>query len=157
MTDAPATACGHSGHVHRTGSRPALLAGLAAVLLVVPLLVSRLMDPAIADDPGSCPFLHATGVPCPACGATRAFVLLAHGDGEGALRFNWSWILVWALAVVALGVAAWRSIGGRPAAPEWLRSAGHWLQAYPAAVVVLPFLLLAGPWLVAMANLPAIR
>ena len=157
MTDAPATACSHSGHVHRVGTRPALLAGLASVLLVVPLLIARLMDPAIADDPGSCPLLHAIGVPCPACGATRAFVLLAHGDGEGALRFNWSWILVWALAVSALAVAAWRTIGGRPAVPDWLRSAGRWLQAHPAAVVALPFLLLAGPWLVAMANIAAIR
>jgi hypothetical protein len=157
MTDAPATTCRHSGHVHRADSRPALLAGLAAVLLVVPLLIARLMDPAIADDPGSCPLLHATGVPCPACGATRAFVLLVHGDGEGALRFNWSWVLVWALVVSALAVAAWRSFEGRPAAPDWLRSAGRWLQAHPAAVVALPFLLLAGPWLVAMANIAAIR
>ena len=157
MTDAPATACSHSGHAHRAVSRPALFAGLASVLLVAPLLIARMMDPAIADEPGSCPLLHATGVPCPACGATRAFVLMAHGDGGGALRFNWAWILAWALAVAVLAVAAWRSLVGRPAAPEWLRSAGRWLQAHPAAVVALPFLLLAGPWLVAMANIAAIR
>jgi len=126
-------------------------------VFALPVLVARAFDPAIADGESVCPFLHATGVPCPACGATRAFVMLAHGDGGGALRFNWSWILVWALAVAVLAVAAWRSIGGRPAAPEWLRSAGRWLQAHPAAVVALPFLLLAGPWLVAMANIASIR
>lgn len=126
-------------------------------MVALPVLAARLLDPSIAEGESVCPLLHATGVPCPACGATRAFVLLAHGDGEGALSFNWSWILVWALAVTALAVAALRSISGRTAVPGWLRSAGRWLQAHPAAVVALPFLLLAGPWLVAMANIAAIR
>lgn len=151
------SSCAHAGHAPRRPSRPALLAGAAAALLALPLLAARLFDPSIADGESICPFLHATGVPCPACGATRAFVLLAHGDGGGALRFNWSWIVIWAVAVAALGIAAWRSIGGRPATPEWLRRGARWLQSHPAAVVALPFLLLAGPWVVAMANIAAIR
>lgn len=157
MTDAPATTCGHVGHGRRVTRQPILLAGIAAALLAVPAAVARLMDPSIADGPSICPFLHATGVPCPACGATRAFVLLAHGDGEGALRFNWAWILAWAIAVLALSVAAWRAFTGRRAAPGWLRRSGSWLQAHPVAVVVLPFALLALPWAVAMANIGAIR
>ena len=151
------SSCAHAGHAPRRPPRPALLAGAAAALLALPLLVARLFDPSIADGESICPFLHATGVPCPACGATRAFVLLAHGDGGGALRFNWSWIVIWAVAVTGLAIAAWRSLGGKPAIPAPLRAAGRWLQAHPVAVVALPFVLMVGPWAVAMANIAAIR
>lgn len=157
MTDVPATHCGHAGHSRVAARGPGLYAALAGLLLAAPLLVARLLDPSIADEPGACPLLHATGVPCPACGATRAFVLLAHGDGSGALRFNWAWIVLWAVAVAALGVAAWRRMRGRDVMPGRLAAAGRWLQDHPVAVVALPFLLMAGPWAVAMANLPAIR
>ncbi len=157
MTDVPAKPCGHVGHDHAARRGPGLYLALAGLLLAAPLVVARLLDPSIADEPGGCPLLHATGVPCPACGATRAFVLLAHGDGGGALRFNWAWIVVWAVAVIALAMAAWRLLAGRPAMPSRLRAAGRWLQAHPVAVVALPFLLMAGPWAVAMANLSAIR
>lgn len=159
MTDAPVHACSQAHtHGHReAGGRSALFAAIAAGLLCAPLLVAHLLDPSIADQPGGCPLLNATGVPCPACGATRAFVLLAHGDGAGALRFNWAWIVIWAVAVAGLAVAAWRSANGRPAAPVWLRSAGRWLQLHPTAVVALPFVMLAVPWAVAIANIGAIR
>ena len=133
------------------------LVGATAALATLPLIVARLFDPSIAEGESVCPFLHATGVPCPACGATRAFVLLVHGDGGAAMRFNWSWIVIWAVAVAGLAIASLRSLSGRPAAPGWLRSAGRWLQAHPAAVAALPFVLMAGPWAVAMANLAAIR
>ena len=159
MTDVSATTCGVAGrgHGHRAVRTPVLLAGAAAALLALPALVARLLDPSIADGPSICPFLHATGVPCPACGATRAFVLLVHGDGDGALRFNWTWIVIWAVAVIALAAAAWRSATGRRAAPSWLRGAGRWLQRHPLAVAALPFVILAAPWAVAIANIDAIR
>jgi hypothetical protein len=33
-------------------------------------------------DESLCPSLQLTGVPCPLCGSTRAFVLLMHGDSS---------------------------------------------------------------------------
>lgn len=157
MTDVPADSCSHAGPGPRVGRTALLLASATAVLLAAPALVARLIDPSIAEGESVCPFLHATGVPCPACGATRAFVLMAHGDGGGALGFNWTWIVIWAVAVAGLGVAAWRSATGRRAAPAWLRSAGRWLQRHPVAVAALPFVILAGPWAVAISNINAIR
>jgi hypothetical protein len=35
-----------------------------------------------------CPFLHATGIPCPGCGLTRATLLLLSGDLRGSLAFH---------------------------------------------------------------------
>ena len=51
-----------------------------------------------------CPFLAATGLPCPLCGATRAFALAARGDGDW-LSYNAPWVVLAALAVVAGALA----------------------------------------------------
>ena len=51
-----------------------------------------------------CPFRTATGLPCPLCGATRAFALAVRGDG-GWLSYNAPWVVLAALAIVA-GIAA---------------------------------------------------
>ncbi len=47
-----------------------------------------------------CPFRAATGLPCPLCGATRAFALAVRGDG-GWLSYNAPWVVLAALAIVA--------------------------------------------------------
>ena len=57
-----------------------------------------------------CPFRAATGLPCPLCGASRAFALAVRGDG-GWVSFNAPWVVL--AAVVALaGVAT--LAGARP-------------------------------------------
>jgi Protein of unknown function (DUF2752) len=47
-----------------------------------------------------CPFRAVTGLPCPLCGATRAFALAARGNLD-LLRYNAVWVLVAVLAVIA--------------------------------------------------------
>ncbi len=154
------SACSHADGASRSAERrsAAWLGGGALALLLAPLLTALLcFSTSIAASGSNCPLLQATGVPCPACGATRAFVLFAHGDFGGALSFNWTWLVIWLLLVAALAVGAWRVWQQRPAWPSAARRAGRWLQANPAGVVALPFALLLGPWLVALANLGAIR
>ncbi|HYI99483.1 MAG TPA: DUF2752 domain-containing protein, partial [Thermoleophilaceae bacterium] len=58
---------------------------------------------AVMNGPDVCPLHVATGVPCPLCGATRAFVLFGHGDARW-LEFG----AVWVVAALVLLAVAWR-------------------------------------------------
>ena len=51
-----------------------------------------------------CPFREVTGLPCPLCGATRAFALAVRGDG-GWTSYNAPWVVL-AAAAVLLGALA---------------------------------------------------
>ncbi|MGI8593386.1 MAG: DUF2752 domain-containing protein [Solirubrobacteraceae bacterium] len=123
--------------------------------LVVPVaLVGLAVDAGAADDGAGwrCPLLHATGVPCPACGATRAFVHLANGD-LGFLDYNWAWPALWALGIawgLLLLTRGWRA---RPLAGALGARATTLLTQRAWAVVALPFLILLPTWLVAVWNL----
>jgi hypothetical protein len=81
---------------------------------------------AIAGEDGGllppCPFLAATGVPCPLCGATRAFALAVRGDADWT-AYNAPWVVLAALVALA-GVAA--LVGARlprPRAPTAIAGA----------------------------------
>jgi hypothetical protein len=80
---------------------------------------------AIAGEDGGllppCPFRAATGLPCPLCGATRAFALAVRGDG-GWVAYNAPWVVLAALAVAVgalalAGLPLSRVRAGRPAYP----------------------------------------
>jgi len=49
-----------------------------------------------------CPFKAVTGLPCPGCGMTRAFLHLADGDIAGAFHFHPLFWLVPILIVVMI-------------------------------------------------------
>jgi hypothetical protein len=84
----------------------------------------------------ACPFREATGLPCPLCGATRAFALAVRGDG-GWTAYNAPWVVLAVLVVLAGVVVLAR---GRPRVVG-----GRWLAA--AAV-----LFVAVAWAYAMAQ-----
>lgn len=84
-------------------------AALAAALL--------LRDPHQSGAWGYCPFLLATGVPCPGCGGLRAARDLLTGDLGAALGSNAYAVFTALLAVVAY--AAWLAAAVRGRRPAW--------------------------------------
>jgi Protein of unknown function (DUF2752) len=82
-----------------------------------------------------CPFAAATGLPCPLCGATRAFALAVRGDG-GWTSYNAPWV---ALAALVAVTGALVLAGARPR-----------IARRPLAVAIVAFVAVA--WAYALAN-----
>ncbi len=59
---------------------------LALVVLAVGAVLVGLFAFGISAWP--CPVLHATGIPCPGCGLTRATLFLLHGDIRASLTYH---------------------------------------------------------------------
>jgi len=45
-------------------------------------------DGSLGHLPSVCPFYNLTGLPCPGCGLTRAFVCLGHGQWRESLHWH---------------------------------------------------------------------
>jgi hypothetical protein len=109
----------------------------------VPLALGAVIPPsAVLDGPDVCPFRAVTGIPCPLCGATRAFVLAGHGDGAFA-SYGAFWLVVAAVCVV-LGLA----VLARTVDAEDVRAA---VRGRRRVVPLLTALLAAG-WAYALAH-----
>jgi hypothetical protein len=78
--------------------------GVSLIALGCAPFAAGAIVPADGDIGLACPFRTITGLPCPFCGATRAFALAARGDA-GFLEYNAVWVAVAALCVL-LGAAA---------------------------------------------------
>ena len=78
----------------------------------------------------ACLFRAATGIPCPACGTTRALVHLAHGDIAGSLLLNPLFSLAMIVVLILFLARSARLIFGR----SWIeltptRAEGAFLRA----------------------------
>ncbi|MCF8610934.1 DUF2752 domain-containing protein [Gordonia sp. HY285] len=81
--------------------------GAAAVVAAACIPVS-----AVDDGPVICPFRRLTGLPCPGCGLTRAFVYTMHGDLPSAFAAHAFGPVVVALAVLSAVVMVVRRVRG---------------------------------------------
>ena len=59
-----------------------------------------------------CEFYRVAGKPCPACGMTTSFSLLAHGDAGASLRANWAGTATALMAFAVLLWGAWAAARG---------------------------------------------
>ncbi|BDI32962.1 hypothetical protein CCAX7_50130 [Capsulimonas corticalis] len=94
-----------------------------SVLLPLPDTTGRILH-----IPSICPFYQLTGLPCPGCGLTRAFVLLSHGDWRQSLAFHpMGWAAYAAFILVAIdGAPAALQIRDRGWLPRRVRSGVLW-------------------------------
>ncbi|WP_232017083.1 DUF2752 domain-containing protein [Gordonia insulae] len=102
-------------------------AGLTAITVAVTLAPSTL-----ARGPELCPFARMTGLPCPACGFTRSWVAMGHGDVAGAFAVNAFGPVFMLVAVIATAVALWALLTGRPVTERLRR-----VMTSPVALAVL--------------------
>ena len=105
---------------------------------------------------GGCPMLELTGLPCITCGGARAFYHLTHGDGA-FLDYNWLWPVV-ALLAIGYGILL-LARAARGEEPFGVRARSIWRRyaTEPVRMAALTLGVLAVPWVVAFANLDAIR
>lgn len=88
-----------------------------------------------------CTFVELTGKPCPSCGMTTSFALLAHGDPVGSARANWVGTL---LATYLALLVPWAAVGAWRGRHLWVRS-GELLLTVSVGVLLA---LLLGRWAV---------
>ena len=73
-----------------------------SLLAAVALCISLVFQPQSLPHLPLCWFREMTGLPCPACGLTRAFCAIGHADFSSAWRFHPFGFLFYGLAIVLL-------------------------------------------------------
>ncbi len=113
-------------------SRPrasGIFVGLSGILALSILLPLPGTDGRIAHLPTVCPFYHLTGLPCPGCGLTRAFVCLGHGQIAQSLHWHPLGFVFYGACVFVWAVRGWEWARGTQAAWTLGRASGRWSVA----------------------------
>jgi hypothetical protein len=109
VSETSSTTASRAGTDGRRNALAVAGVGVAAVVAAV-----ALSPAAVANGPELCPFARMTGLPCPACGLTRSWVALAHGDLAASFTFNASGPLFLIAAIVVTVCAVVEVLTGRP-------------------------------------------
>ena len=118
--------------------------GWVSVTLGAVLVLAALLEPAAAGHGthtqlglGSCSFLSATGVPCPMCGATTSFSLMAHLRPLEALVNQPFATLLFVATAGAFGVSVSEVVDPRARWSRLANLAGPWESSLAMAFLVL--------------------
>jgi hypothetical protein len=90
----------------RAGMANPRIEGLAILFLLGTIVLSSFTLESAPKNLPLCAFHAITGLPCPSCGMTRAFISLAHGDIHSAFLLNPASMIIylaaWAGLILAL-------------------------------------------------------
>ncbi len=109
MPAVSATAGAADGMDDRVRRDGLCMAGFSGCILAVSAVVRN-----TAWLPSACLFRNLTGLPCPLCGATRAFVCMGHGDLAGAVAHHAAAPLLFGLTACLFALGAAQAGTGRP-------------------------------------------
>jgi hypothetical protein len=86
--------------------RPSASKASAAFLLILVAAIAAARFGIVEGSPLFCPFHRLTGLLCPLCGITRAWVALIHGEILAALR--WHPFVVLIIPILSGAALGWR-------------------------------------------------
>jgi hypothetical protein len=133
MTSSPAS----GDRLAPAGRRRRLLMG--GVFASVFAVAAAIPPSSVVLLPVICPLKLATGLDCPLCGMTRAFVFAVHGNLAAASAFNPAWPVAASL-LVAVVALCWRdaSTGSNLAGRMWRGIlAQGWMMVTALALLTL--------------------
>ncbi len=106
---------------HRGAVAPERQLGLLWGAVAVGLLALSPAAPQLTQGLPACPLKSLSGLPCPACGSTRAALALVRGEVKEALVVNPLATVAWLGLVVVGLVAGVAALVGRPLRePRWV-------------------------------------
>jgi len=81
--------------------------------ILVAVLGLSVILPSAPHGPFFCLFRTITGLPCPSCGMTHAFIALGHGDVKGAFFHNPASLIIYFITCLTLVLSGIQAVMNR--------------------------------------------